>query len=283
MTDRQPYTYTVLRYRHDPLAGEVVNVGIVLHAPQSGFLQCAMRTTYGRLSKLYPDFEGSALTADLRRIQTALKRLADAEMSDLFSSVDDAAKFARRVVDDPAGSYFWSEVKSGITKSPEDDLKRIFQRYIGRFEAVSKTRKSDADVWRPARDKLIERHLAEFFESKTIRSKRDEVEFDHAWKNGIWHCFQPLSFDLADVDSIQNKAARWVGHMVGLSTADDQFRPYFIVGQPSEPRLANAYERAIAFLGEAPTAHAPRVIREEEIDAFVDTLAAQMKSAAYHD
>lgn len=282
MTDRQPYTYMVLRYRHDPLAGEVVNVGIVMHSPRLRFLKSAMRTTYGRLSKLYPDFEGGALTADLKRIQTALKRMSDAELSDMFSSEKTAESFAKRTVDDPAGSYFWSELKSGLTKSPEDDLNKLFQRYIGKFESVAKVRKSDADVWRPARDKLMERHLAEFFESKTIRSNRDEVEFEHAWKNGIWHCLQPLSFDLADVDSIQNKAARWVGHVVGLSTADDQFRPYFIVGSPSEDRLAAAYERAIAFLSEAPSPNPPQVIREDELDAFVDRLAIQMKSAVPH-
>ncbi len=282
MIDRHPYTYTVLRYRHDPLAGEVVNVGIVLHAPQSGYLECAIRSTYGRFSKLYPDFDGGALTADLKRIQTAIQRMSNAELTDLFASEKTAEVFAKRAVDDPAGSYFWSELKSGITKSPESDLKNLFYRYIGKFDSVAKVRKSDADVWKPARDKIMERQLAEFFESKTIRSNRDEVAFDHAWKNGIWHCFQPLSFDLSDVDSIQNKAARWVGHVVGLSTADDEFRPYFIVGRPSEARLEHAYERAIAFLSEAPTQHAPKVVREDEVDAFVDSLASQIKSSGSH-
>jgi len=282
MINRQPYTYTVLRYRHDPLAGEMVNVGIVMHVPGADFLKCAMRTTYGRLSKLYPDFVGAALTADLKRIQTALKRLGDAELGSMFSSDANAATFAKRVVDDPAGSYVWSDLKSGLTKSPEDELNRLFQRYIGRFEPTQTARRSDADVWRPARDKLMERHLAALFEPKTIRSKRDEVEFEHAWKNGVWHCFQPLSFDLADADSIQNKAARWVGHMVGLSTADDNFRPYFIVGSPSEPELSSAYERAVAFLSEAPSVNAPRVIREDDLDGFVDELELEMQAHLEH-
>lgn len=278
MTDRQPFSYVVLRYRHDALAGELVNVGVVLYAPDERFLQAAVRTTYGRLSKLYPDFEGGALTADLRRLETALKRLAGQEASSMFASGYTAASLAKRVIDDPAGSYLWSDVKYGVTKSPAEELRRLFERYIGRFDTAQVSRRSDADVWRPARDKLAEKALAEFFEPKTIQSSRDEVSFEHAWKNGVWHCIQPLSFDLADTDSIQNKAARWVGHMVGLSKSDEAFRPYFLVGRPSEAQLQHAFERAVFFLSEAPGTHPPRVIREEEIDQFVEELEKEMQT-----
>lgn len=278
MTDRQPFSYVVLRYRHDALAGELINVGVVAYAAGAQFLKAAVRTTYGRLSKLYPDFEGSTLTADLRRLETALKRFVDTDVSGMFASDHTAGSFARRVIDDPAGSYIWSDVKYGITKSPDEELRRLYDRYIGRFEHIHTTRRSDADVWRPARDKLMERQLTAFFEPKTIKSNRDEVSFDHAWKNGVWHCFQPLSFDLESADSIQNKAARWVGHMVGLSKSEEAFKPYFIVGKPADPHLSAAFERAIAFLGEAPSQHLPAVIREDEIGAFVEGLEKQMQA-----
>lgn len=283
MTDRQPFSYVVLRYRHDALAGELINVGVLLYAPGVPFLRASVRTTYGRLSKLYPDFEGSALTGDLRRLETALKRIEDRELPGIFTSDHSAASIAKRIIDDPAGSYIWSTAKYGVTKSPQEELERLYERYIGRFEPTHVARRSDADVWRPARDKLAEKQLAAFFEPKTIRSPRDEVNFDHAWKNGIWHCIQPLSFDLADTDSIQNKAARWVGHMVGLSKSDEAFRPYFIVGTPTEPQLQGAFERAVAFLEEAPSQHPPTVIREHEIEGFVDTLEKQMQAHLNND
>ena len=31
------YTYTVLRYVHDPSTGESVNVGVAIYAPEAGF------------------------------------------------------------------------------------------------------------------------------------------------------------------------------------------------------------------------------------------------------
>jgi hypothetical protein len=55
MSERQPYTYVVLRYRHDPLAGEFANVGVVLHAPRGRFLGAKLRTTPGgRLTRMFP-------------------------------------------------------------------------------------------------------------------------------------------------------------------------------------------------------------------------------------
>jgi hypothetical protein len=279
MTDRQPYTYVVLRYRHDPLAGELLNVGVLLHAPRSRFLKSAMRSTYGRLSRLYPDFDGSALTNDLKRAETALNRLASSEGADLFAADLSVHDFARRVLDDPAGSYIWSEAGSGLTRDPEEDLARLYARFIGQFDEKDAARRSDADIWRPARDRLAERQLDRLFEPKTIATDRDEVAFQHAWKNGVWHCVQPLSFDLATAASIQEKAARWVGHMYGLQTSQETFRPYFLVGAPDEPGLVPAFERAVAFLGAAPGSHAPRIIRENDIPEFVDEFE---RAAAAH-
>jgi hypothetical protein len=279
VTERQPYTYLVLRYRHDALAGELLNVGVLIHAPASRFLKCAMRPTYGRLSGLYPDFDGAALTADLKRAETELNRLAASDARDLFSGDKTAIGFARAVIDDPAGSYVWSEAGSGLTRDPEAELRSLYQRFIGRFDEETAARRSDADVWRPARDRLLERRMEGLFEPKVIRAKHDEVEFQHAWKNGVWHCLQPLSFDLSDATGIKDKAARWVGHLVGLDAADDPFRPYFIVGAPGQAELLPAFERAVAFLADAPGSHAPEVIREEDVDAFVDDFA---RKAADH-
>ena len=36
MTEKQAYSYTVLRYIHDVVSGEALNVGVVMHAPAAG-------------------------------------------------------------------------------------------------------------------------------------------------------------------------------------------------------------------------------------------------------
>ncbi|UQD99354.1 DUF3037 domain-containing protein [Bradyrhizobium japonicum] len=273
---RHRYTYSILRYRHDPIAGEQLNVGVVLHSPDRLYLGARFRKNYGRLSKAFPDVDGSTLRQDLSRIEKAFERLTKMEGSDLFSIEKNAASFATRVVGPDDGSLIWSDLGSGTTESPEATLDKLFARMVTQYEDSTTPRRTDADVWRPVRDRLMELKVASILEKKTIASSKDEVEFEHAWKNGKWHCYQPLSFDLATVDSIQEKAARWVGHMVGLSSASEKFHPYFIVGKPSEPTLQSAYRRALDFIADAPLQ--PTIVPEEEVEAFANDLADRVHS-----
>ena len=277
---RERYTFVVLRYRHDPVAGELLNVGVVVYAPESQFLGGRFRKAYGRLSKIYPDLDGSTLRHDLGRLEKEFERLAKKETGNhLLSSSHDAAGLAFSVVGKDDGSLVWSEMGSGIATSPKATLDRLFERYVTQYDDASVIRRTDAEIWRPFRDRLSELSLASALQSKTISTSKDEVQFEHAWKNGKWHCFQPLSFDMASADSIQEKAARWVGHMVGLSKAADEFQPYFIVGGPSDRELLPAYSRALDFLGDAP--NHPQIVQEDNVEEFVDTLAIQMRANSH--
>ncbi len=268
---RHPYTYSILRYRHDPVAGEQLNVGIVLHAPQLHFLGARFRKAYGRVSKAFPDVVGSTLRHDLSRIESSFEKLSKREKKDLLFESADANTFATRIVGKDDGCLVWSEPGSGITDNPEVTLEKLFHRFVTQYEDATTPRRTDADIWRPVRDRLLELKVASIIEKKTIASSKDEVEFEHAWKNGKWHCYQPLSFDLATADSIQEKAARWVGHMYGLSSASEQFHPYFIVGKPSESALQPAYNRALEFIADAPLN--PTIVREDDAERFANDLA----------
>jgi hypothetical protein len=96
----------------------------------------------------------------------------------------------------------------------------------------------------PVRDRLAELKLADRLQPKTIASPFDRVEFDHAWKNGKWHCFQPLSFDLANEETIREKARRWAGQMLALKEATEPFKLYFLwVHQTTERSKAPTRRR----------------------------------------
>ena len=270
---RAPYTFVVLRYRHDPVAGELMNVGVVMHAPRNGFLGASFRKGHGRLSQAFPDLNGVALRRDLANIERAFTKLSKREGGDLLFERFDAATMAARLLGKDDSAFVWSEMGSGVTEDPEATLNQLFERFVTRYDERMIDRRSDAEIWKPFRDRLAERRIEDIFQRKVIRSPLDEVVFEHAWKNGAWHCFQPLSFDLAGAVGIQDKAARWAGHMYGLQGAEN-FRAYFIVGAPSDPELRSAYDRALAFICEAPT-H-PKIVREEDLETFVDELASQV-------
>ncbi|MGO9273834.1 MAG: DUF3037 domain-containing protein [Terriglobia bacterium] len=45
-----PYTFSVLRYVHDPVTTEFVNVGVALYAPDAKYLSAICTPHYARLS-----------------------------------------------------------------------------------------------------------------------------------------------------------------------------------------------------------------------------------------
>lgn len=275
MSDRKPYTYVVLRYRHDPLTEEFMNVGVLLHSPRAAFLDAKMRHTAGRLPRMFPDLDVESLKLTLRRLEVAAKRLGQREGADLITNVEDALAIARRVLPVDDSSFVWSPMGSGISAEPAQTLEQLYSRFITLYDERGVARRDDAAVWRPIRDLLAERNLAHLLEPKTIRSTLDQVEFEHAWKNGAWHCIQPLSFDLSSEDTIREKAARWAGHMLALREPSEPFKPHFVVGAPANPVLADAYRSAVELLRISPGS--PVVVEESEIEHFVDELEEEMK------
>ncbi|RYG75630.1 MAG: DUF3037 domain-containing protein, partial [Alphaproteobacteria bacterium] len=196
MRDGKTYTYVLLRYRHDPLAGEVANVGVVLHGAAHGFLGIKTRRTLGRLSKMFPDMAKVDLMGGLHAVERGIARLRDRELTGLLAGPTDAAAFARAVLPDDDSSLVWGDMGSGITSDPAATLEKLYSRFVGHYDDPQRTGRDDAAIWQPVRERLAERDLAERLQPKIIVSPIDEVEFDHAWKNGAWHCYQPLSFDL---------------------------------------------------------------------------------------
>ena len=248
-----PYTYTILRYVHDIRTGEFLNVGVVLHVPAKSEVLFRTRTTYGRAKSVFPDLDGEAFRDAMSAIRRALSGVTkDAELSGLFGRDHDAASIARRALPADDSTLQWAPVGSGVTDDPAMTLERLYARLVVRYDLISRGRRTDLDVWRPVRDRLQERAIQIGFQEKVIAGRNDEISFKHAWKNGIWHAYEPLSFDLADADGIKDKARRWRGHLAAVADgASEPVRLNFIVGAPKDPALDSAYRNALAILRQA--------------------------------
>lgn len=273
MTQTYTYTYSVLRYVHDVTSSEFVNVGVVLYAPEARYLSALCRSTYGRLSKVFPGVHPEHFKSLMRYIQARLEeeggRLAGELQFDQPSSV---MTFAHSVLPQDDSSLQWSPSGSGRTDNPAKALDRLFERMVMRYEdKPAPAVRSDEDVWRNFRRNLEERRLLQHFKPKKIVVQDDEVEFEYAWKNGVWHCFEPLSFDLAAPESIRDKAHRWLGQIASVKDAAEPFKVYFLVGAPQQESLRPAFANAISILGKIPGEK--QIVLEQ--DAAV--LAAQLE------
>jgi hypothetical protein len=278
MTARKPYSYTVLRYVHDVTTGEFVNVGIVFHMPSEASLRVRTRRTIGRIKDVFPDLDRQAFVAAMTSVEKGIAAVArELETSGLFRNEGDAASLARRALPTDYSSLQWSPIGTGLTDDAGKTFARLFERFVSRYDVHSPHRKNDEDVWRPVRDLLAERHVAVPLERKEITGKTDVISFDRAWKNGVWHVYEPLSLDLADGDGIKDKARRWLGHLSAIADEpSDPFKVSFILGKPQAGTLMPAYENAKAILARAPGP--PAIYEEDGVDELVAAIEDEYRA-----
>lgn len=278
MTEKRAYSYTILRYVHDVVSGEALNVGVVMHAPASGFLKVQTRKTIGRLKHVFPDLNRHDFQEAMRAVDRGLAAIAkQAKGEPLFDGQVDARTHALKVLPNDDSALQWSPVGTGLTGDPAKTFLRLYERYVAQYDRKADRRRSDEDIWRPVREKLAEREIYVPFESKVVTGTQDQIEFKKAWKNGRWHAYEPVSFDLAEADHIKDKARRWRGHLsaVAEGTSED-IELHFVLGRPQDTSLMRAYEAAKTILEGAR--FATEVVDEDDLDDLVSTLEDEYRA-----
>lgn len=268
---RLSFTFSVLQYRHDVWTGEGLNVGVALSCNDCGYLAFKGRSGRGRLARAFPGLDYQAL----RSAVVSLERFFDRHSSGfgLLPRPDSVRDLALRALPaDESSSLVWLPSGSGLTADPAAEHARIFERMVMRYESESgRDVRTDEMVFETVRRKLQRAELYQKFEAHTVVSEFSRVTFDHSFRNGVWHCVQPVSLDSADADRMQAKAARWAGLMQSLQGVQG-IKPYFVTGRPQDKSLMRKYETMKRFLASSPLS--PRVVDEERSDLVVEEISA---------
>jgi len=276
MSSRRAYSYSILRYVHDVVTGEFVNIGIVFFAPATPsagpVVKYDFKDRIGRIRGMFPDLDRDAFQAAVHSLRRRASGVAkEAEKEDLFSDFKSVLSVAHRILPHDGSALRWAEAGTGIASDLDATFQRISHRMVGNYDKRHESRRTDDDVWRPVRQALHDRHVPIEFEPKAIIGSVDIIEFKHSWKNGKVHAYEPLSFDLADAENIKDKARRWMGHLSAAHIGSrEDFKAYFIAGQPSDQTLMPAYLNAIEILRNAPGQ--PEVYEEGDLDRLVDMI-----------
>lgn len=279
MKEKQRYGFVVLRYVHDVLTAEFINVGLVMYIPSEGRVLTKTRNTIGRLRGVFPDLDRSAFISAMSSVRNGFQKIAKRKSTaGMFKSHESVEAIAREAVPQDDSSLQWSPVGGGFTSNPQETFIRLYSQFVSRYDQRSFHRRTDDEIWRPVVTKLAERNLDVELQEKVIAGSLDDVTFKHAWKNGQWHVYEPVSFDLAEADSIKGKAREWLGHLsavVADGTAEP-FKLHFFVGAPSDSKLSAAYEAAKKILRQAP--NHPEVFEETQIDEFVSQIEDEVRA-----
>lgn len=289
------YNFAILQYHHDYVAGEAMNVGVLVYSEDAKFLRLKARPSGGRLLAAYPNLARTAFTHDVREVERGFlqleKKLAQKSLfrtSDWLELTPSSKerdgmleRLAAKVLRHDASSLRWGKFGSGITNNPSDILEQLYDRFVMKFEEVKDvTGRVDEQIFEPVKRMLKDVGIYKKFDTHVVTSKIQNVEFPHAIKNGRWHCIQPLSFDLATPEGMERKATLWTGNLFHIRENTDQFSAYILAGKPSSEHLRPAYERALETLRAAPTS--PQVVDEDEAVILVDQLVQISRSSSRH-
>jgi hypothetical protein len=185
-------------------------------------------------------------------------------------------EIAQSILPADDSSLQWSSPGSGLAENLSQTLESLFNRLVMRYEERQhQERQSDEDVWRKFRKNLESRHVLKHLQPKKIAVQDDEVEFQHSWKNGVWHCLEPVSLDLSSPDSIKEKAHRWLGQVTSVQKASEQFKVYMLLGEPQQESLRPAFEKAVSILRKLPVEN--EIVREEEAADFSERFAHEIE------
>lgn len=276
---KSPYHFSVLRYVYDPVTLEFVNVGIALYAPRHAFVRALCTVHYSRISKMFERIDGATFRSTVRYIEHKVSVLNQEMAKGLLFENEQGTLDAilNRILppDDSALKFVAGGV--GITEKPDETLTKLFERYVSRYEAPSETsRRDDEDVWRVFREPLERKSLIPHLVPKKITAANYEYEFQRSWKNGVWHVYEPVSFDLVDGSSILEKANKWLGRATSLLDSAEAFKLFLLVGEPSDPGLRETFKKAHNILAKIPLR--PELIAERDAEEFAEEVHAEFQA-----
>jgi hypothetical protein len=276
---KTPFTYSVLRYVHDTTTGEFINVGMALYSREGCYASALCRSTFGRLSKTFPGMDGDTFKRLMRFVQSRIEELGDNLKNELPLTGHPATVMdvAHAVLPPDDSSLQWSPPGGGVTENLSQTLESLFERLVVRYdERPQQERRSDDEVWRKYRRSLEDRQVLRHLHPKKISVQDDEVEFQYAWKNGVWHCLEPVSLDLSSPDSIRDKAHKWLGQLLSVKDARERFKVYLLLGEPQHEALRPAFDKAVSILHRLPVPS--EVIREANAATFSEQFAREIEA-----
>jgi hypothetical protein len=277
---KTPYSTVTLRYVHDVVTGEFANIGVVVYAPSERALLAQFTTSYERLNAIFLKIDHAHFRSLMRYLASRFDEMAEELQGSLeLLPVSGIQELVRRVLPPDDSSLQWSPAGGGLSddlaKTTQDLFQRLVERYVKGTEPASRT---DDDIAKPFKERLEQKKVARRVSEKRIEGKDYQYKFDFGWKNSIWHLYEPVSFDLVNPSSIVEKANTWLGRGTALSDAQEEFKIYFLLGEPKDPANRTAFEHARRLLEKIPGKK--RLVPEGEIEAFTEEVASEI---AKHD
>ncbi len=268
------YSYQILRYTHDRITGEFVNVGIVLHEPNSKFLEARVLNKFSRISNFFGEINGHFLISTLKHFQKEIFTAAqyiESTTSDEFLKL-----ITNKLIPKDDSAIQLSEVKTGLALSADKALSTLYARLVEKYlEEPIQEKHNDSYAWNKVYKKYFDKYgITTKLKDHTVNTNNDKIKFDKSWKNGVWNCYQTLSFDLKKEDNIKGKVYKWSGIVRELETANEKMNLYFLTTVPKSES-----KKLKTFIEDTLTLKTDRLCVKIVSESEADQFAVEVKKA----
>lgn len=277
MNGQIPYSFSILRYIHDPVTQEFVNIGVSVFSKEARYLNAKCEIHYGRITRVFGKIDGDRFRQATRYIQEKLQRLGEQMRLSLpFEHDPKIEDLLTRVLPPDDSAFQFAPPGFGLTTDLGGALRELFTRLVDKYSSPQECpHRDDEEVWRVYREPLERCHVTSRLAPKKIVSPNFDYEFQRSWRNERWHVYEPISFDLLEANSILDKANRWLGRGTNLVDSKEKFKMHILLGAPQDPSLKQAFTKAQNILNRMPGK--PELVKEGEAEAFAKELAEEIK------
>lgn len=230
------YQYQVLRFLPDRVSGEFVNLGIVVYEPKKKQLVGRFYQKITRVSSFFPTVNSRYLASTLKFLQKEFESICIKFQNEIsfetFSSIEEITK---KVLPKDDSALFFTEAKKLLEISIDIAIDDLYDKFVLNYiHEDERDYVTDKEVWADLYKKYFDDlKITEHLRNHTVKTEMDSWEFEKAWKNGIWNCFETISFDLVKEDSIKEKTYKWWGKIAELQTSKEPIHLYLLSKMPT--------------------------------------------------
>ena len=278
------YQYQIVRYIHDRMTGEFVNVGLVFYDPKSLFLKCKVVNKYSRISNFFTDVKGQFLINSLKHFENKINEFPSSYEKDFQKYSENIESITRYILPKDDSALICTEVRKAIDIDIEKAFEDMFERIVDRYtEEPISNQHNDNYAWKKYYKSYFDKYgLTKKLKKHSVKTKGDKIEFDKAWKNGVWNCYQSLSLDLTREESIKNKIYRWSGVLRQLESTNEDIHLYFLTTTPKvDHNIQGLIKQALSIKGSSKNKIKVTLVKENEAETFAAKVKREMdKSTA---
>lgn len=282
---RKKYSFSTLRYVYDIGTEEFFTVGVAVFEPGSHFLKFKFLKQLDAAAQLLGKDATQAFSGMIAGVQNIAEQIQQRVTTELPQShaLTSLEACLQELLPPDDSALQWTETQYGLSADLEATANHLFKRYCQRFDLLKpesgpeKQRRTVADISRHLRQELAGRHLDSFFEKKTIKGENAELEIDFSWKNGAWHCIEPVSLDLATGQGIRSRVYNHAGKLVAVSDALEDVKIYYVAARPSDRKLDGEFDNALKILKRSPGQ--PEAYDEKDIPLLLDKFSQMLEKS----